>query len=88
MTERWLGHWRQSGLADDKALVAATASSLAIVGIVEEESAFRDLARPADDALAPLPGARRMFEARHDRDAEFELLVRALIDGLHARLSR
>jgi hypothetical protein len=29
-----------------------------------------------------------MFEARHDRDAEFELLVRALIDGLHARLLR
>jgi hypothetical protein len=27
-----------------------------------------------------------VFAARHDRDAEFELLVRALIDGLHARL--
>jgi TetR/AcrR family tetracycline transcriptional repressor len=88
MTERWLGHWRQSGLAPDKALIAATTSSLAIVGVVEEESAFRDLARPADDALSQLPGARQLFEARHDRDAEFELLVRALIDGLHARLLR
>jgi AcrR family transcriptional regulator len=88
MTERWLGHWRESGLAPDKALVAATTSSLAIVGIVEEESAFRDLARPAEDALSRLPSARQMFEARHDRDAEFELLVRALIDGLHARLLR
>jgi AcrR family transcriptional regulator len=88
MTERWLGHWRQSGLAPDKALIAATTSSLAIVGIVEEESVFRDLARPADDALSQLPGARQLFEARHDRDAEFELLVRALIDGLHARLLR
>ncbi|HSZ53655.1 MAG TPA: TetR/AcrR family transcriptional regulator C-terminal domain-containing protein, partial [Caulobacteraceae bacterium] len=87
MTERWLGHWRQSGLAQDKALVAATTSSLAIVGIVEEESAFRDLVRPADDALTQLPSARQMFEARHDREAEFELLVRALIDGLYARLS-
>jgi TetR/AcrR family tetracycline transcriptional repressor len=88
MTERWLGHWRQSGLAPDKALIAATTSSLAIVGIVEEESVFRDLARPADGALSQLPGARQIFEARHDRDAEFELLVRALIDGLHARLLR
>jgi AcrR family transcriptional regulator len=87
MTERWLGHWRQSGLAHDRALVAATTSSLAIVGIVEEESVFRDLARPADDALSQLPSARQMFEARHDREAEFELLVRALIDGLYARLS-
>jgi TetR/AcrR family tetracycline transcriptional repressor len=86
MTERWVGHWRQSGLSPDKALIAATTSSLAIVGIVEEESVFRDLARPADDAVAELPNARKMFEARHDRDAEFELLVRALIDGLHARL--
>jgi TetR/AcrR family tetracycline transcriptional repressor len=88
MTERWLSHWRQSGLAPDKALVAATTSSLAIVGMVEEESVFRDLARPADGALAQLPDARQMFEAGHDRDAEFELLVRALIDGLHARLLR
>jgi len=86
MTERWMGHWRESGLAPDKALVAATTSSLAIVGIVEEESVFRDLARPAGDALARLPSARQMFEARHDRDAEFELLVRALIDGLYDRL--
>lgn len=88
MTERWLGHWRQSGLAADKALMAATSSSLAIIGIVEEESAFRELARPASDAVAQLPGARQMFEARHDRDAAFELLVRALIDGLYARLLR
>lgn len=86
MTERWLGHWRQSGLAPDKAVVAATTSSLAIVGIVEEESVFRDLVRPAAGALAERPGARQMFEARHDGDAAFELLVRALIDGLHARL--
>jgi AcrR family transcriptional regulator len=88
MTERWVGHWRDSGLAADRALLAATTSSLAIVGIVEEESVFRDLARPADAALTPLPNARQMFAARHDRDAEFELLVRALIDGLHARLRR
>jgi AcrR family transcriptional regulator len=87
MTERWLGHWRESGLAHDKALLAATTSSLAIVGIVEEESVFRDLARPADDALSQLPGARQVFAARHDRNAEFELLVRALIEGLYARLA-
>lgn len=86
MTERWLSLWRQSGLPPDKALVAATTSSLAIVGMVEEESVFRDLARPADATLSWLPSARRMFDAPHDRDAEFELLVRSLIEGLYARL--
>jgi hypothetical protein len=44
------------------------------------------MARPADDSLAWLPNARLMFDTDHDRDAEFELVVRALIDGLHARL--
>ena len=37
MTEAWLSLWQQSGLPLEKALVAATTSSLAIVGLVEEE---------------------------------------------------
>lgn len=88
MTERWLGLWRQSGLPLDKALVAATTSSLAIVGMANEEAIFRGLQAPAEAALSRLPNARMMFDAPHDGDAEFELLVRALIEGLHARLVR
>ena len=88
MAERWLSLWRQSGLAPDKALTAATASSLAIVGIVQEEAVFAQMRRPGADALSGLPDARLMFQARHDREAEFELLVRSLIEGLQARLAR
>lgn len=88
MTERWLSLWRQSGLTPDKALTAASASSLAIVGMVEEEAVFAQLRRPSPDALFRRPGAREMFNTRHDRDAEFELLVRSLIEGLQARLAR
>jgi AcrR family transcriptional regulator len=88
MTERWFSLWQQSGLPFEQALTAATTSSMAIVGLVEEEAMFREMARPPDTALAWLPNARSMFDARHDRDAEFELVIRALIDGLHARLAR
>jgi hypothetical protein len=68
--------------------VAATTSSLAIVGLVEEEAIFREMRRPSEADLSGLPGARPVFEAPHDREAEFELLVRSLIEGLHARLVR
>ena len=88
MTERWLSLWQQSGLPLEQAVVAATTSSLAIVGMVEEESAFSELTRPTDAELAWSPNARMVFDARPDRDAEFELLVRSLIEGLHARLAR
>jgi AcrR family transcriptional regulator len=88
MTEAWLSLWRQSGLPLDRARVAATTSSMAIVGLVEEEAIFRTMARPADATLAWLPNARLMFDTAHDRDAEFELVVRALIEGLYARLAR
>ena len=43
--------------------------------------------RPDADALAWTPNARIAFQRDHDRDAEFELVVRSLIDGIHARLS-
>ena len=46
------------------------------------------MARPADASLSWLPNARLMFDTPHDREAEFELVVRSLIEGLHARLAR
>jgi TetR/AcrR family tetracycline transcriptional repressor len=88
ITERWLSVWQQSGLPRDKALIAATTSSLAISGMVEEESLLGGMQRPTDAALSGLPNARALFNAKPNRDADFELLVRSLIEGLHARLSR
>ena len=61
---------------------------MAIVGLVEEEAIFREIARPPTRPCPGCPIARLMFDTPRDRDAEFELVVRALIEGLHARLSR
>jgi hypothetical protein len=34
-----------------------------------------------------VPNARRAFRIERDREADFELVVRSMIDGVHARLS-
>jgi len=88
MTERWLNLWQQSGLAPREAVLAATTSSMAIVGLVAEESLFREMQLPDAGMLAMLPSAQAVFSARHDPDAVFELAVRSMIDGLHVQLSR
>jgi AcrR family transcriptional regulator len=87
MTERWLSVWQQSGLPLDAAVTAAVTSSLAVTGMVEQELVFREMDWPVDDKhLAMLPNARLLFSAQRDSAADFELLVRALIDGLYAQL--
>ena len=43
MTEHWLSLWRQSGLEMGKAVIAATTSSRAVVGSVEEELIFGEM---------------------------------------------
>lgn len=58
-----------------------------ISGLVEAELRDIDSAPPADELLALLPNARLAFLGDHDSDANFELVVRALIEGVHARLS-
>jgi len=87
MTERWLGLWQQSGLAIEQAMLAATTSSIAITGIVHEEIIFSALVKPDDATLSLLPNVRTMFKSKHDPEAQFELVVRSLIEGLHARLA-
>jgi AcrR family transcriptional regulator len=87
LTERWLGVWQQSGLELDDAVLAATTSSMAINGLVKEEMVFRTLEHPDEKTLAWLPNVRAMFEAKPDRDAQFDLVVQSLIEGLHARLT-
>jgi AcrR family transcriptional regulator len=87
LTERWMNLWNQSGLPLDAALRGAVATSLAITGIVDEELMLRKMQRPADAALTWVPNARLAFGLKRDRDADFELVVRSLIEGVYARLS-
>jgi len=86
-TERWISVWQQSGLPLDQAIRAAATSSMVLVGLVEEELLSARMKRPDPSLLTHLPSTRVSFERKRDRDADFELIVRALLDGLHARLS-
>jgi len=85
-TEQWLSLWRQSGLPDEQASTAAVASSMAITGLVHEEAHYRTMKLPHAATLKSFPDARAVFRAPQNRDAQFELTVRALIEGLHKRL--
>jgi AcrR family transcriptional regulator len=87
MTDRWFRVWQTSGLTPGRAVQAAAASSLAIVGVEAADGRFDELEVPASSQLAKLPHAVTAFLRKRDRDAEFELIVRSLIDGLYARLS-
>jgi AcrR family transcriptional regulator len=88
IAERWLSVWQQSGLPLDKAVTAAVVTSLALTGIVAEEPVIRQMDLPDESMLAMFPNARLVFTAERDIDADFELVARALIEGVHARLQR
>jgi hypothetical protein len=49
---------------------------------------FRAMQPPDRAQLSWLPNVRLMFNVNHNRDAEFELVVRSFIEGLHAQLTR
>jgi DNA mismatch repair protein MutH len=59
---------------------------MAILGLVEEEQLFMEMDVPDQETLAWTPNASVAFQQRHDWDAEFELVVRSLIEGILARL--
>jgi AcrR family transcriptional regulator len=88
MAERWLSLWQQSGLDLKSAVVAATTSSMAVGGLVVEESVFRELDLPEPASTAHLPNARLLLQTRYNTEVMFDLGARAIIDGLHARLLR
>jgi AcrR family transcriptional regulator len=87
MTERWLSVWQQSGLGLDAAMFAAAASSTAIIGFVEQELIQQASTPPTDVVLASFPNARFAFSVERDGAKEFELVVRALVEGLHTSLT-
>jgi hypothetical protein len=86
VAERWVGIWQQSDLPLERATEAATVSSLAIYGYVDAEVRAREIEWPGDEMLAWLPNARLLYRSRHEPDVAFELVVRALINGLYAQL--
>ena len=88
MTERWLSVWQQSGLDLDVALLAASASSSAIIGFVDQELVLQELELPDDTVLASFPNARLAFRLERDGAREFEMVAHSVIDGVHARLTR
>lgn len=87
ITQRWVNLWQHSGLELDQALLAARASSQAIVGLVDEEVAYEADQPAREGLLAWAPSLRTQFEKDHCRDSLFELTARSGINGLHARLS-
>jgi len=86
-TERWLSLWQQSGLEISKALLAASSSGKAIAGLAEEEIILRDLPMPDEQTLSLFPNVRGMFNKTQNPKVEFELAVRAMIDGIYKKLS-
>jgi AcrR family transcriptional regulator len=86
ITEYWFSLWQQSGLAFDDAILAGSTTSMAILGLVEEEQLFMEMDVPDQETLARTPNASVAFQQHHDRDAEYELVVRSLIEGILARL--
>jgi AcrR family transcriptional regulator len=86
MTERWLSLWQQSGLDLETAMVAASATSTAIIGFVEQEMIQASTVVPDEVMLASFPNARFAFATERDGAREFELVVRSLIDGVRASL--
>ncbi|MET0909001.1 MAG: TetR/AcrR family transcriptional regulator C-terminal domain-containing protein [Ilumatobacteraceae bacterium] len=86
VTERWFSVWHESGLDHATAIRAASVSSMAITGLAAEGARFEEMELPAEAQLVPHPNASEAFRREYDGDAEFELLVRSLIDGLYARL--
>jgi AcrR family transcriptional regulator len=88
ITERWVNSWQQSGLKLEDALIAARASSQAVVGMVDEESAYEADPPPADELLDGAPSVKTLFAKDHCRDSLFELAARSIVDGLYARLSQ
>jgi len=87
VSERWVSLWQQTGLPLELAVRAAVTSSLAVLGAVDEEARLAHMDVPDDSLLNWMPNARLLLTTRHNPAANFELLVRSVIDGLHARLA-
>jgi AcrR family transcriptional regulator len=87
MGEQWVSLWQQSGLPFDDAIQAAQLSSMAILGFIQQEVFFQSFEPPSSSEMAFLPNLRSMYDVKLDPSDSFELLVLAVIGGLHRRLT-
>lgn len=81
-TERWVTGWQRSGLPAQAALLAAHASSRAVIGLVAAERPLKASDNPAPDLLAQLPNAGLLLTPVENDARLFEISVRAMLDGL------
>jgi len=87
LTERWMSLWVQSGLPLEEALRAGVMTSMAVTGFIEQELHIGRMERPDEPSLAGSPNARAAFASKRDGAADFEVVIRSLIDGVHDRLA-
>lgn len=84
ITERWIRHWRDSGIAPDKAFLAANVSSGAIWGFVAQELRQRGL-DPSYGKRAATVGSREDYlAALPDPETRFQIGFNAIVDGILA----
>ena len=87
VAERWTTVWRQSGLNSKNALRAASASGMALRGLIEHQATMREWTPQGEETLSRSPNAQRYFRDAADREELFDLAVRSVIEGLYANLS-
>ena len=88
VVDRWIELWRHSGLDFQSAVFAAKITNMTINGLINQEAVLRTLDRPGEAMLARLPNLRVLTNSEFDPDRAFELVVRALIQGVHDSLIR
>jgi len=85
--EQWLQIWSESGLPPKAAQRGAATSAMAILGVLEERLSQPRVAPPEEPAMESAPHLRNYVAVSARLEDDFELLLRALVDGLYARLS-
>lgn len=85
--EHWISLWHRSGLEFDAANRAAMVSAAAMLGYVHQEVSAGDFHPPDDSLLSWLPNLRVLVNKPGDLGSSYELVVRSLVNGIHASLS-
>lgn len=84
--EQWLQIWSDSGLPPEAARRAANTSAMAVLGVLEEQMLPR-FEPPEDSQMESVPHMRDFAAAQLELSDDFELLLRALADGLYTQLA-
>ena len=84
--EQWLQIWSDSGLPPEAVRRAASTSAMAVLGVLEEQILPR-FAPPAENEMESVPHMREFAAAQLELSDDFELLLRALTEGLYIQLS-